>query len=65
MSTVRRADQQTAATPPEEPRRLPLRWAIIAMVTAAAVTVTYVAGGSVAAISVGTAVLAAAHRILD
>jgi hypothetical protein len=58
--------QQTRPTPPpREPQRLPQRWAIIAMVTAAATIVAYLAGGPIGAITVGTAVLVAAHRVLD
>ncbi|MFG1914105.1 hypothetical protein [Micromonospora sp. NPDC048898] len=49
----------------KEPQRLPQRWAIIAMVTAAAAIVAYLAGGPIAAITVGAGVLVAAHRVLD
>jgi len=35
------------------------------MVTAAATIVAYLAGGPIAAITVGAAVLVAAHRVLD
>jgi hypothetical protein len=35
------------------------------MVTTAAAVVAYIAGGPIAAITVGAAVLVAAHRVLD
>ncbi|MFC0504185.1 hypothetical protein [Micromonospora costi] len=48
-----------------EPPRLPQRWAIIAMVTAAAAIVGYLVGGPLAAIGAGATVLVAAHEVLD
>ncbi|MFI5490182.1 hypothetical protein ACIBXA_28995 [Micromonospora echinaurantiaca] len=66
MSTLRPTYRQTRSTPQaREPQRLPQRWAIIAMITAAGAIVAYLAGGPVTAISVGAAVLVAAHRVLD
>lgn len=46
------------------PQRLPQRWAIIAILTAGAAVIAYLAGGPVAAINAGAAVVVA-HRILD
>ena len=63
MSTVRRRP----ATPPPspDPQRLPLRWAIIAMLTAAAGAIGFVVGGPVVAITAAAAVAVAAHTILE
>ncbi|SCG71745.1 hypothetical protein [Micromonospora inositola] len=66
MPRVRRPYWQPRPAPQSSgPQRLPQRWAIIAMVTAAAATVAHLAGGPIAAITVGAAVLVAAHRVLD
>jgi hypothetical protein len=66
VPTLRPIRRQTRPTPqPRAPQRLPQRWAIIAIVTAAAAIVAYLAGGPIAAITVSAAVLVAAHRILD
>ncbi len=65
MPRLRPTRRPPRPTPQLEPERLPQRWAIIAMVTAAATIVAYLAGGPIAAITVGAAVLVAAHRVLD
>jgi hypothetical protein len=66
VARLRPTRRRARPTPqPSEPQRLPQRWAIIAMVTAAATIVAYLAGGPIAAITVGAAVLVAAHRVLD
>jgi hypothetical protein len=63
---LRPTHRQTRPTPqPNEPQRLPQRWAILVMVTTAAAIVAYRAGGPITAITVGAAVLVAAHRVLD
>lgn len=43
---------------------LPVRWAVIAILTAAAAVVGSVFGGPVAAITAGAAVATAAHKLL-
>lgn len=66
MPSLRPNHRRPRPTPqPREPQGLPHRWAIIAMVTTAAAVVAYIAGGPIAAITVGAAVLVAAHRVLD
>ncbi|MET8524758.1 hypothetical protein [Micromonospora sp. NPDC005172] len=65
MSTLRPSDQQITPPAPSEPPRLPLRWAIIAMVAAAAAAAAHSAGGPVAAITTGIAMIVAGHQVLD
>ncbi|MFG1777668.1 hypothetical protein ACGFIG_14710 [Micromonospora sp. NPDC049048] len=65
MSRIGPRPRRTAGQEPGDPQRLPQRWAIIAMVTAAAATIGYLVGGPLAAIGAGTTVLVAAHRVLD
>lgn len=47
------------------PRRLPIRWALIATWTAAAATAAFLLVGPIPAIMAGCAVATAAHRLLD
>jgi hypothetical protein len=62
MTTLRRrAAQQPLAS---DPQRLPLRWAIIAIVTVAAGLIGYLAADPVAAITCAAVVAVAAHRLL-
>lgn len=63
MSTVRRGP---AAPPPSpDPQRLPLRWAIIAILTTASGAIGLIVGGPVVAITAAAAVAVAAHTILE
>ncbi|GAA1410523.1 hypothetical protein GCM10009662_49420 [Catellatospora coxensis] len=61
MSRLRREQKQV----PPAPQRLPLRWAVIAIVSFAAGLVGYVVGGPVSAIVVATTVVGVAHKVLD
>ena len=49
---------------PGEPPRLPLRWAVIIGVAAAAGIASFTAGGIAAAIAAATAVAVALHELL-
>ena len=46
MSRIGPRPRRTAGQEPGEPQRLPQRWAIIAMVTAAAAIIGYLVGGA-------------------
>ena len=68
MSTVTPNEQPRESKPQNrrrrDPERLPLRWAVIGLLTVVGAAVGYVVGGPVAAITAGCAVATAAHRLI-
>ncbi|WP_157092595.1 hypothetical protein [Rhodococcus sp. ADH] len=65
MTTLRPFRATADNNPAPRPQRLPLRWAIIAMLASVACASVGLAGaGIVAVIATGVAVTTAAHRII-
>lgn len=62
MNTVSRTEDSGEIG---NPRRLPIRWAVIATWTGAAALGAFLVGGPLAAIPAGCAVAVAAHRLID
>lgn len=67
MGTVSRGPSGTPKTAgsSEPPVRLPLRWAIIVLVTAAAGIACFAAAGIAAAVAAAAAVAVALHTVLE
>jgi len=64
MVTIRRPGRVIRVSGSERPPRLPLRWAIIAIVTASGGVIAYDAGGVIAALTVMAAIAVAAHQLI-